>query len=245
MKQGLKFLAVVLCVVLCFSFVMPLLNTFERGESPEESRFSDLTMSCLGSSSTLPTKVDRAYPTVVKQLLGLKSVYNYGHGWSTMAYKEDCPCHDYAYDHAPFVFRYKSIKKADIIVVQGGGANDYGCSVPIGCIDDTDPTTFYGALNTIMKGLKKMYPDSYILFMTGFDIYGQNAKNSAGIYWYEYQRAIINACEKHGIDCLDIYHDMPMDRATDTVDGAHPTQEFIDNVWAPKIAAFIRSNYKR
>ena len=201
-------------------------------------------MSCLGSSSTLPTKVQRAYATVVKDLLGLRAVNIYGHGWSTTSYVPDCPCHDYKYDHAPYVYRYNTMKVADIIAVQGAGANDYAQSVPLGEIDSTDVTTFYGALNVLMEGLKTTYPNSYIFFMTGFDIYSANAKNSAGIYWSEYNAAVINACKRHSIDCLDIYHDMPMDRDTDTVDGTHPTQKFIDKVWAPMIADFIRKNYK-
>ena len=245
MKRILKFVSFILCAVLCITLVTSFVsNPHNTSGSTEEVDFSTISMSCLGSSSTLPTKVERAYPKVVKELLGLRRATAYGAGWSTLAYAEDCACHDTEYDHQPFVERYTQMKTADIIVVQGGGANDYGACIPIGDIDDTEITTFYGALNTLMAGLKKLHPNSYIFFMTGYNIYGENAKNKAGIYWSEYQEAIINACKKHNIDCLDIYHNMPMDRETDTVDGAHPTQDFIDNVWSPIIADFIRKNYR-
>ena len=224
-------------------------RNFNNTASGTNNKFSNLTMACIGSSSTLPTKVNHAYPDVVKNTLGIKEVYNYGISWSTLAYKEDCHCHpDSDYDHSPYVFRYDDMEEADIIIVQGGGHNDYGCLIPIGSIDDTTATTFYGGLNILIEGLKEKYPDSYILFMTGFDTYNDKnnsvgAKNSAGVYYSEYAEAIINACEKHNVDCLDIYHKLPFIRARHSVDGTHPTQEYIDKIWAPYIVEYLRENY--
>lgn len=271
MKKFFKNICIVLALILLFSFffsctsnrldVESLLpeSLFEPKTEESESSlstiipdidpnpFSNVTMACIGSSSTLPTKVDRAYPTVVQELLGLKKVYNYGLSWSTLAYKENCHCHpDSDYNHDPYVFRYSEMEAADIIVVQGGGHNDYGCLIPLGSIDDVDPTTFYGGLNILIEGLKNEFPNSYILFMTSFDTYNNpNITNGAGVLHCDYADAILQACKKHNIDCLDIYHNMPFDRENDTVDGIHPTQEYIDNVWSPMIADFIRENYKK
>lgn len=271
MKKFFKNIYIVLALILLFSFffsctsnrldVESLLpeSLFEPKTEESESSlstiipdidpnpFSNVTMACIGSSSTLPTKVDRAYPTVVQELLGLKKVYNYGLSWSTLAYKENCHCHpDSDYNHDPYVFRYSEMEAADIIVVQGGGHNDWGCLIPLGDIDDTEPTTFYGALNILIEGLKKSYPDSYILFMTSFDTYNNvEVMNRDGVYHCDFAEAIINVCEKYEVDCLDIYHNMPFDRDKDTVDGTHPTQEYIDQVWSPMIANFIRENYKK
>lgn len=269
MKKFFKIFCVILIVILLVSFIfscspnnlgIPNIVPGAPSESNTESNesestqdpdvnsnpFANVTMACIGSSSTLPTKVDRAYPDTVKNILGLKEVYNYGVSWSTLAYIEDCHCHpDSDYNHDPYVFRYENIEEADIIIIQGGGHNDYGCLIPIGSIDDTDPTTFYGALNILIEGLKTKFPDSYIMFMTAFNTYGGDAYNRDGVNHRDFSQAILEACEKHNVDCLDIYTNMPFDRATDTVDGTHPTQEYIDHVWAPKIAEFIRENYKK
>ena len=213
--------------------------------------FSNITISCIGNSHTAATGVDRPYPVVVKNTLGLKEAFNYGVGWSTIASIPNCHCHadaTYEYDHYPYVFRYSDIEESDIIIVQVSGGNDWGCLVPLGTIDDNVPTTYYGALNIVIEGLKTEFPDSYIMFINGFDAYGDtgsesDVKNRNGEYYRDFQEAVILACEKHNVDCLDIYHNLSFDKAVDTFDGTHPTQEYIDNVWAPMIADFIKENY--
>ena len=215
---------------------------------PDPNPFSDLTMACLGDSITMATKVDDPYPTAVKNILGMKEVYNHGVSWSTLSYIDDCWCHpDSDYDHDPYVFRYDELEDADIIAIMGG-VNDWGCLIPIGDIDDFVPTTFYGALNILIHQLKLEHPDSYIFMMTGFDYYdveNVDAYNRDKVYWREFNEAIVAICEKYGIDCFDVFHEIPVNRDVDMIDGTHPTQEFINNVWAPMVADFIRENYKK
>ena len=205
--------------------------------------FSDLTklnMSCLGDSLTMGQGIETPYSTFIEEELGLKEVYNYGIGWSTIANSGTCTCHpqNFAGGHNPFVYRYMAMNQAEIIAVCGG-ANDHGVNVPLGTIDDVKGNTFYGALNNLITGLQESNPGAYIFFMTPFNY---DTVNDNGIHIYEYAEAIKKVCEKHEIDCFDCYAEIPINVGTDTIDGVHPTQEFVQNTWAPQIAQFIRDN---
>lgn len=206
--------------------------------------FTGMSMSALGSSTTMGAGIEKAYPTVVADILGLKETYNYGISWSTLGYKENCDCdHPYLpddYDHNPMVFRYADMESTDIICVLGG-LNDFGVDLPLGGIDDTDVTTFYGALNVLLDSLKKTYPDSYIFMMTGFYYY-DGFVNDNGDSWETFNLAMTEVCEKHGIDCMDVYKSLPFNYLNDTYDYTHPTQEFTSEVWGPAIAQFIKQN---
>lgn len=204
------------------------------------SDFSKLKMVCLGDSLTAGQGIETPYSAFVKEELGFKEVYNYGIGWSTVANGGTCDCHPNNYEggHNPFVYRYSLMNQGDIIAVCGG-ANDHGLNVPIGTIDDTAETTFYGALNRLITGLKKCNPGAYIFFMTPFNY---DTVNDNGIHLSGYVEAIKKVCEKHDIDCFDCYTEVPINVGVDTIDGTHPTQDYVQNVWAPKIAQFIREN---
>ena len=212
----------------------------------EENVYSDLTMVCLGDSITMGSEIETPYSDLVKDSLGLSAVHNYGVGWSTIGYMSDCTCHanvDYEYDHHPYIHRYHKMQDADIVAVMGGN-NDWGIGIPVGDIYDIDETTFCGALNILIDGLKGKYPDSYIFFMTLFN-YVPDRINKNGVSWVEYNNAIREICAIKGIDVFDVNDEIPFDKDRDTVDGVHPTQEFVTNVWAPAIADFIRENYKK
>ena len=223
-------------------------NESEPTQEPEvnSNPFANVTMACLGDSITMGSEIETPYSELVKNNLGLKAAYNYGVGWSTIGLLEDCTCHadvEYEYDHHPYVYRYSEMKAADIVVVMGGN-NDWGIGIPVGDINDTDETTFCGALNLLIAGLKEKHPDSYIFFMTLFN-YVPDRINKNGVSWIEYNNAIREVCAKEGIDVFDVYQEIPFDKDTDTVDGVHPTQEFVTHVWSPAIAEFIRENYKK
>ena len=267
MKKFFKNVCIILILVFVFSFVFSctskdldiesfISDTIFGSESVESESnssitipdvdsnpFSNLTMAFIGDSITDGAKGIDSYTLAVKDNLGLKKIYNHGVDWSTVAYKENCHCHvNQNFNHDPFVFRYNEVENADIICVFGG-INDYGCLVELGTIDDNVPTTFYGALNILVSGLIENNPDSYIFFMTGFHYHEKT--NSDGINWREYNEAIIDICDKYDIDCLDLYNDLPFDRDVYTVDGIHPTEDFIINIFSPMISDFIRENYKK
>lgn len=66
-----------------------------------------------------------------------------------------------------FVSRVKDIREdADVIVVFGG-TNDFGHgNAAFGHVGDTDPTTFCGAMYTLLKSLIERFPLSEIVVMT-------------------------------------------------------------------------------
>lgn len=207
--------------------------------------FSGMTISALGSSITMGAGIERPYVDVLADILGMREAYNYGISWSTLGYKEDCDCEHPLfpedYHHDPMVFRYAEIESADIICVCGG-FNDFGVELPLGNIDDTEATTFYGALNVLFASLKREYPDSYIFMMTGFH-YFEGYSNGNGDSWASFNTAMKEVCEKYGIDCMDVYTSFPFNYLYDTYDGVHMTQEFTSEIWAPAIAEFIKENF--
>lgn len=105
--------------------------------------------------------------------------------------------------------RYQNMNYSDIITVFGG-VNDWGQNnpTPLGTIDDTGTSTFYGALNTLCTGLLTEFPLSLIIFITplgnnGFGSFPTD-KNSLGLSIYDYTDAIIACCAKYKIPVLDI-----------------------------------------
>ena len=239
-----RIFAILLILGIFGSIANIFLSTTSVSTKNDEYDFSSVSIACIGDSITLATQVDKSYPTCLGEALGTNKVYNYGISWSTVATVAPCSCHPNGeYSHYPYVNRYDDIVSSDIIIVMGG-INDYGCLVPLGNSDDTSSDTFYGALNTLIGGLKKTYPDSYIVYMTGFDYYGKGAHNTSGYYWADYNNAIRQTCIKYNIDCLDIYNKLPFDHSSYTIDGIHPTQEFIEDIWVPIVADYIRNNYK-
>lgn len=237
-------IVIVLILIFCASACSFL---FDRdSESSNESAvidFSTLSVSCLGDSITMDTRV-KNYPTALKEEMNFKIVSNHGISWSTIGYQPDCHCHkDSTYNHDPFVFRYSKIVNSDIIIVNGG-INDFGVNLPLGDIDDYVTTTFYGALNVLCSGLQQTNPNAYIFFITGFK-YRDNYVNSLGLDFKEYNKAIVDVCVKYNIDCMDVYNNIEFNRDLYTYDNIHPNDEFISNIWVPEIAQFIKDNYKK
>ena len=189
-------------------------------------------IACLGDSITEGMGVDNPYYLWVNVLARdeiVSEVQNLGISGTTVAVP---PTEGYG----PWVYvnRYEEIDSdADLIIVFGG-TNDYGHDVPLGTASDTDPETFYGALNTLVGGLKENYPDAALLFLTPLqrdDEYlgspTTTPYNYAGVKMTDYCQAIEDVCEKNGIEVLDLYNLEGM-RLTDPTyweyfgDGLHP-----------------------
>ena len=95
---------------------------------------------------------------------------NYGIGGSTMS--------AYVTNKDPMCIRYKTMEKGpcDLILLEGG-RNDRSQLVPIGTNDTRDIKTFKGAVNTMIDGMLKTYPDALIVLVTAWY---NTAKTSAG-----------------------------------------------------------------
>lgn len=94
----------------------------------------------------------------------------------------------------PMSERYSSIPSSDIIVVEGG-ANDKNSNVPIGTVTDTENTTFAGALNTVITGIRAMYPKATLLFLTDYNRYSS--------HYRAYADMMIEVCKYRSVPVFD------------------------------------------
>ena len=121
--------------------------------------FSGMTIACLGDSITEGSNLDKmenyqqySYPSVLKNILHAKEVYNLGIGGSSYG----------RYWDQAFVDRYKEIPKdTDVILVMGGTNDGFAASEKeLGSLAEKKPKTFYGDVDELMRGLKADYPES-------------------------------------------------------------------------------------
>lgn len=244
-KTDMKNIIIILCCVLVVVSLGAIVSqTFDFIDSQNEQRtvdFSQLTYVALGDSITQGCdiygtyKVD--YPLFVRQELGLASYKNYGLHSTTIAVRSGFT--------TSFLERYKTMQSADIVSVLGG-VNDYQTNVPLGTIDDTSLTTFYGAVNALAKGLKEKYPNSFVFFMTPYPCSSHwTDKNTSRYTLEDYANAIKQVCAKYDIPVLDLYNYGDFDYDKNSRDGLHPDEKFFVTNTAPQIAQFIRDNYNK
>lgn len=215
-------------------------NASNKQESSDdvvsEFEWSDIVISCLGDSITRGAYLTYSYPYCLQNELGTTTVNNYGISGNTLARNHS------NYSTAMCV-RYTEIAKNSDIIIVMGGVNDRG-SIPLGTIDDTDITTFYGALNTLCMGLKENYPNTWIFFMTNFDYADSDTTNNYDVEYHNYYcTAVKEVCQKHNVDVFDTYNMIDFDTSKNTTDSVHPNQAFVGNRWVPAIAQYIKANY--
>lgn len=235
-------------VSLMLSFIFVFLISGCNIYYPKEVDFSELTFTAFGDSITygadlkIGGRVENPYPTVVSELLGLKSYENKGVSGATYTSNNlNLPC------MSDVITSYN--KQADIIGVLGG-VNDYNRSLPLGDIEDNDITTVYGALHVTMSYLKENYSESFVFYMTPykehFGVILWSDTNSSGYTLEDVNNAIKEVANLYEIPVLDLFETGNFESIMDNsdCDGIHPNQEFITNVMAPQIANFIKDNYK-
>ncbi|MBQ2723970.1 MAG: SGNH/GDSL hydrolase family protein [Clostridia bacterium] len=213
----------------------------------EKVDFSTMTMVCFGDSLTFGSDpigsgiaLEKPYPTLVKELLGLYEVHNCGLFGSTLAYV--------SMTTFPMSVLYEGLPTPCDIMAVWGGSNDYlATNIPLGTPTDTERNTVFGALNFLVHELTKAYPDAYIFFITPFQFPGCNKINEMGFTLEDVATAINVVGQIHGIDVLNLFEleEILYDLTTDQSDGKHPSQEFTTNVTAPLIAQFIVENYEK
>ena len=87
---------------------------------------------------------------------------NYGKGGSTVT--------NYITTNNPMCERYDKManNNPDIVLVEGG-RNDFSKGAKPGEVDSYDTTTFAGALNVILEGLKEKYPNAMIVCISNWN----------------------------------------------------------------------------
>ncbi|MCI8411192.1 MAG: SGNH/GDSL hydrolase family protein [Clostridia bacterium] len=206
-----------------------------------------LKMNCLGDSITYGyinkqgEAMEKSYPTVLKEILDLETVRNYGINGSTIADGKN-----------PMYIRYKDMDDDANIISVLAGTNDFGKksidNPPLGTKEDNKGNTVYGALNILCKGLKQKYPNALIFFMTPLRCENDTIPNKCNYTLEDVKEAIEEICSKYEIPILDLYSIgdfFPEDKIflkQYGIDGVHPNQKFVKEILSNKIANFIKEN---
>jgi lysophospholipase L1-like esterase len=110
-----------------------------------------------------------------------------------------------------FIDRVESIPLDVDLLVVFGGTNDYDHGdASLGSFDDRSEYTFYGALHSLVKSIRKRLPDATVVFMTPLKRVGEspeNAKVYKGFSLYEYVAAIKTVMDHYNIPVLDLYNE--------------------------------------
>lgn len=192
---------------------------------PVQTASGGMKINALGDSITYGDKLadtSLSFPNIVSAKAGAAALNNYGWNGSSVA----GPHPDRLIDRYPMMER-----DADLILVLGG-TNDYGGyneqGTALGTLGDMTPDTFYGSLNLLMCGLKQMYPDSEIVFMTPLRRVGYMRRNKSGYCLNEYAAAVREMAAFWGIRVVDLFNEPELDfssrQASYLVDGLHPNE---------------------
>ncbi|MEK5065893.1 GDSL-type esterase/lipase family protein [Cytobacillus sp. FSL R5-0596] len=145
------------------------------------------------------------YHQYLKDLLGLSVARNYGVSSTCISPNADYTGGENA---NAFVNRYSSMDSDADLVVVFGGTNDFGHNVPLGVMGDTTNTTFYGALDILMRGLTIKYAGKKIVFMTPMhrnQTSDNNETNTIGVKLSQYVSAIKEMAQRYSIAVIDTY----------------------------------------
>ena len=161
--------------------------------------FKNKIANFLGDSQTeVNSHKTKIYHDWVKEILGLSKANNYGVSGTTIAKKNTS-------DNTAMCIRYANMdNNADLICVMGG-VNDRWFNNQLGKFGDTDPITFYGAMETLCDGLLTKYPGKTIIFITPTE-QNNNSCNSANRTGYtptDFANAMKRVCAKYSIPVFD------------------------------------------
>lgn len=154
-----------------------------------------ITVNALGDSYFAGDGIEKG--EVWLSLLGSKynmSMNNYGKGGSTVSNKVTT--------NSPMCERYTSMSNnnADIILLEGG-RNDFNKDVAIGETDSYDTTTFSGALNVTIEGLKEKYPNAMIVCISNWNF----PDEKFGRVYSDYAGAMEAVAERQGVRAFTIF----------------------------------------
>ncbi|MBA3925250.1 SGNH/GDSL hydrolase family protein [Listeria rustica] len=180
--------------------IMALLLTLTVGtgkvNAAEVTDWSNTTWNVLGDSLTDPnnTTATKRYFDYIQETMKIKKVNNYGKGGSTVSNLS-----------LPMSERYISMDDSANLITVFGGLNDYGRNVELGTLNDTANNTYYGGLDTLLKGLVKKYPNKKIGFISMYSRTFFPSVNRIGIPDYAYVNAEIDVCDRYNIKHLNLY----------------------------------------
>ena len=185
--------------VYTLNFGIPKGANGDVGTGSTDNAFKNKIANFLGDSQTeVNNHKNKIYYDWVKEILGLSKANNYGIGGTTIAKKN-------ASDNTAMCVRYANMdSNADLICVMGG-VNDRWFNCQLGNFGDTDPITFYGAMETLCNGLLTKYPGKTIIFITPTEQNhnGCNSANNTGYTATDFANAMKRVCAKYSIPVFD------------------------------------------
>jgi len=158
--------------------------------------------------------------------------YNYGIGGTRLAYQTK-PSENPRWDLC-FLDRVDEMEDTADIVVVFGGTNDYGHGdAAIGCFEDRDPYTFYGAVHTLVTKLINKYPEAKLVFITQLHRFEEEhctVKGGVAVCntLKEYVEILREVLEYYSVPTLDLYRYGRMQPKVPVImekympDGLHP-----------------------
>lgn len=210
--------------------------------------YQDLICECIGDSltygyKTSTTRLDTPYPQALKDMLGIGTIYNYGINGTTITDVEHDGLHGMSNDERISTY----VNNADIICIMGG-TNDHTYNVPIGTVGDTsDKTKYCNAYSYLIERLQEKSPNACIILITSPQYV--NVRNNIGLTMNDYRKAVFDIGAYYSIPVLDMYAICGINKNTLTKflqpDGVHFSQNFVSNIFVPKLARFIENNFDR
>ena len=205
-------------------------------------RFAELTYVTFGDSITYGIDgvdwglMEDPYPELVSRALGFKTFNNLAVSGATY-------CENNLNRHNMTKRILTFAGEADIISLMLG-VNDCYVGLPLGTPESRDNTTIYGSLFLISEYLTTNYEDALIFYMTPFPYRTCYSNNSAGYKLEDVADAIKYVAAHYDIPVLDMYlYSEYEDVEMHLGDGLHPSQSFMRDYAAPKIAEFIKEHY--
>ncbi len=184
------------------------------------------------------------YLNILRRECGLKEARNYGIGGTRIAYQSKPS--DWPEMDLYFAGRVNLMDPNADMVVVFGGTNDYGSGdAPLGTLGDTDPTTFYGALEHLIGWLKRAFPGKPLVFLTPMrreqdegtaqyklDVmhFTEEELHTKGLPLKPYVDAMVQVCARHEIPLCNLYEDLPVKlnlpehQKLYSADGLHPNE---------------------
>ncbi len=167
------------------------------------------------------------YDNIIGKLTGAKKICNYGIGGTRIAHQR-IPSEKPRWDLC-FCGRAYDLEPASDVIVVFGGTNDYGTGdAPFGVLTDSQPRTFCGGVDFLIRILKELYPNAKIAFLTPLRRQGdESPATESGKPLLDYCRIIEKKGQEYEIPVLNLYEALPinpnleLDRTEYTSDGLH------------------------
>lgn len=151
---------------------------------------------------------ENRYSTLAAKYFNAKEC-NYGAGGTRIAKQKTNNYPDY--DNNEFMRRAVLMEKDVDFTVVFGGTNDYGHGdAQLGCMEDRDAYTFYGAMHELVTYLLGKYPKEKLCFILPLprynqdSLYGEGQKPVAMYALSKYIEAEKEVLSYYGVEYLDL-----------------------------------------